>query len=148
MHAVVHCTKNLVLQWNSSNLDTIGPEESVLISEVSLFQGLKNTQTWYLKRKKLSRLVRCPYFRGVLIEGFHYFYAGHNEESPDYRYNHPAVYGCHKYGTRYRCMYNVCTYVKVCLEEEKLKLGCISRGDILPVTETLAKVNELRSVGC
>ena len=27
------------LQWNSSNPDTIGPEESVLISEVSLFQG-------------------------------------------------------------------------------------------------------------
>ena len=49
----------------------IGPEESVLISEVSLFQGLKSTQTQYLGRKKLSCLERCPYFRGVLIEGFH-----------------------------------------------------------------------------
>ena len=31
------CTRDT--QWNSSNLDTPGPEESVLISEVSLFQG-------------------------------------------------------------------------------------------------------------
>ena len=36
---------NMYVQWNSSNPDTIGPEESVLIMEVSLFQGLKNTQT-------------------------------------------------------------------------------------------------------
>ena len=36
---------HLSIQWNPSNLDTIGPGESVLISEVSLFQ-------------------RCPY-RGV-----------------------------------------------------------------------------------
>ena len=54
-----------------SNPDTIGAVESVLISEVSLFQGLKSTQTWYLGRKKVSCLERCPYFRGVLIEGFH-----------------------------------------------------------------------------
>ena len=46
----------------------LGEEESVLISEVSLFQGLKSTQTWYLGRKKESCLERCPYFRGVLIE--------------------------------------------------------------------------------
>ena len=43
----------------------------VLFEEVSLFQGLKSTQTWYLGRKKVSCLRRCPYFRGVLIEGFH-----------------------------------------------------------------------------
>ena len=49
----------------------LGEEESVLFSEVSLFQGLKSTQTWYLGRKKVSCLERCPYFRGVLIEGFH-----------------------------------------------------------------------------
>ena len=54
-----------------TNLETIGPEESVLIREVSLFQGLKSTQTWYLGRKKVSCLERCPYFRGVLIEGLH-----------------------------------------------------------------------------
>ena len=29
------------IQWNLSNPDTIGPEESVLIREVSLFQRLK-----------------------------------------------------------------------------------------------------------
>ena len=39
--------------------------------KVSLFQGLKSTQTWNLGRKKVSCLERCPYFRGVLIEGFH-----------------------------------------------------------------------------
>ena len=37
-----------------TNPDTIGLEESVLIREVSLFQGLKSTQTWYLGRKKVS----------------------------------------------------------------------------------------------
>ena len=44
----------VVLQWNSSNPDTIGPEES--------------TQTWYLGRKKVSCLEKCPY---GYIEGFH-----------------------------------------------------------------------------
>ena len=38
----------IYIHWNLSNLDTTGPKESVLISGVSLFQGLKNTQhgTW------------------------------------------------------------------------------------------------------
>ena len=31
---------NNVIQWNPSNPDTLATEESVLISEVSLFQGL------------------------------------------------------------------------------------------------------------
>ena len=31
------------VQWKTSNPDTVGPEESVLIREVSLFQGLKGT---------------------------------------------------------------------------------------------------------
>ena len=52
------------VQWNPSNPDTIGPEESVLIREVSFFQGLKSTQTWYLGRKKVYVL-----FREVLISG-------------------------------------------------------------------------------
>ena len=57
-----------MLQWNHSNPDTMyGPEESVLIREVSLFQGLNSTQTWNLEKKKVSCLERCP---GVLIEGF------------------------------------------------------------------------------
>ena len=54
-----------------SNLDTIGPGESILIREVSLFQGLKHGTCIYLWRKKVSCLERCPYFRGVLIEEFH-----------------------------------------------------------------------------
>ena len=33
--------------WNLSNPDTNGVEESVLISEVSSFQRLKNMQEWY-----------------------------------------------------------------------------------------------------
>ena len=33
------------LQWNLSNPDTLGAEESVLISEVSWFLGLNCTQT-------------------------------------------------------------------------------------------------------
>ena len=59
-----------------SNPDTIGPQEIVLISEVSLFQVHK-TQTWYLGRKEVSCLERCPHFRGVLIEGFHCICIGH-----------------------------------------------------------------------
>ena len=41
----------MYMQWNPCDLDTIGPEESVLIREVS---RLKSTQTWYLGRKKVS----------------------------------------------------------------------------------------------
>ena len=62
------------IQLNSSNLDTVWSEESVPFREVSLFQGLKSTQTWNLGRKKVSCLERCLYFRGVLIEGFHCTY--------------------------------------------------------------------------
>ena len=54
----------------------LGEEESVLIRELSLFQGLKITQTWNLGRKKVSfREVSlfqgCPY-RGVPL----YMYRG------------------------------------------------------------------------
>ena len=66
----LHTIKNC-LQWNPSNADTNGAEESVLYREVSLFQGLKCMQEWYLGRQKVSLLERCPQFRGVLIEGFH-----------------------------------------------------------------------------
>ena len=37
------CSESVCLcgtKWNLSNPDTLGPEESVLISEVSSFQGL------------------------------------------------------------------------------------------------------------
>ena len=59
------------IQWNPSNADTNGAEENVLYREVSLFQGLKCMQEWYLGQQKVSLLERCPQFRGVLIEGFH-----------------------------------------------------------------------------
>ena len=59
------------IQWNPSNVDTNGAEGSVLYREVSLFQGLKCMQEWYLGWEKVSLLERCPQFRGVLIEGFH-----------------------------------------------------------------------------
>ena len=36
------------VQWNRSNLDTNGAEESVIVSEVSSFQGLKCMQEWYI----------------------------------------------------------------------------------------------------
>ena len=48
------------LQWNLSKPDTIGPEESVPIKEVSLFQRLKCTQALYLGREHVSCLERCP----------------------------------------------------------------------------------------
>ena len=32
--------QSIILQWNSSNMDTNGAEESVLLSEVSSFQRL------------------------------------------------------------------------------------------------------------
>ena len=54
----------MYVQWNSSNMDNIGTEESVLIREVSSFQGCG---------------IRgggggggggdCPYFRGFVLEG-------------------------------------------------------------------------------
>ena len=55
----------------------LGDEESVLFREVSLFQGLKSTHPWYLGRKKVSCLERCPYFRGVLIERFNCNHSQH-----------------------------------------------------------------------
>ena len=48
----------------------LGEEESVLFSEVSLFQYTNMV----LGEKEVSCLERCPYFRGVLIEGFHCMY--------------------------------------------------------------------------
>ena len=55
------------LQWNSSNLDTIETEESVLINEMSIFQGLKSTHKHgiilYLER------IKCPVETSVLISG-------------------------------------------------------------------------------
>ena len=55
----------IYMQWNLSNLDTNGVEESVIVSEVSSFQRL---QEWYLGWEMVSCLERCPQFRSVLIE--------------------------------------------------------------------------------
>ena len=52
-------------QWNLSNPDTNGAEESVIVSEVSSFQRLKCMQEWYLGWEKVSCLERCPQFRSV-----------------------------------------------------------------------------------
>ena len=52
----------------TSNPDTNGTEESVLISEVSLFQGLNCMQELFLGKEKMSLLERCPRFRSVLRE--------------------------------------------------------------------------------
>ena len=54
-------------KWKSSNPDTNGTEESVDISEVSLFQELNCMQKLFFGKEKVSLLVRCPHFplRGV-----------------------------------------------------------------------------------
>ena len=62
----------MCIQWNPSiRTRRRKKEESVIYREVSLFQGLKCMQEWYLGRQKVSLLERCPQFRGVLIEGFY-----------------------------------------------------------------------------
>ena len=45
-------------QWNSSNPDTNGAEESVLISVVSLFQGLNCLQDLFLGKERKVVLIR------------------------------------------------------------------------------------------
>ena len=48
-----------------------GTEESVHISELSLFQELNCMQELFLGKEKVSLLGRCLHFRGVLRERFH-----------------------------------------------------------------------------
>ena len=52
---------NIIVQWNLSNPDTNGAEESVIVSEVSSFQRLKCMQEWYLGWEKVSCLEMCQY---------------------------------------------------------------------------------------
>ena len=54
------------IQWNLSNQDTNGAEESVIDSEVSSFQRLKCTQEWYTWGGKrcpgeVSSVQECPH---------------------------------------------------------------------------------------
>ena len=58
-----------IMQWNPSNLDTNGTEESVRISEVSLFHGKLHART-VLGEREVFLLERCPRYRSVLIESF------------------------------------------------------------------------------
>ena len=54
---------------------TVLGEESVHISEVSLFQGLNCMQELLLGKEKVSLLERCLHFRGVLsVLWLHSFY--------------------------------------------------------------------------
>ena len=66
--ALLHGHNIMHIQWNLSNVDTNGAEESVLYREVSSVQGLKCMQEWYLGRQMVSFLERYRQFRGVLIE--------------------------------------------------------------------------------
>ena len=52
-----------MIQWNPSNPDTNGTEESVDISEVTLFQGLNHIQELFVEKG-------VP-IQGVLREGFY-----------------------------------------------------------------------------
>ena len=48
------------IQWNLSNPDTNGAEESVIDSEVSSFQRLSKSGIYLLGVGKVSCLERCP----------------------------------------------------------------------------------------
>ena len=61
-HGLSVCAMHTIVQWNLSNLDTNGAEGSVIVSEVSSFQRLKE---WYLGWEKVSCLERCPQFKSV-----------------------------------------------------------------------------------
>ena len=54
-----HC---LGVQWNLSVPDTLGPQKTVLIIEVSLFHRFIYTHLYCN-----GTTTDCPYYRGVLI---------------------------------------------------------------------------------
>ena len=56
----------MYIQWNLSNMDTLGAKIIVLIGDVSIFQGENNSVFIKLGLSQVSWLIRCPYFRGVL----------------------------------------------------------------------------------
>ena len=58
---------NIIVQWNLSDQDTNGAEESVIVSEVSSFQRLKCMQEWYLGWEKVSCLERCKAYTQNLV---------------------------------------------------------------------------------
>ena len=52
-------------------MDTLGPGGVSCIERVSSFQEYIYIKKGYLGHSKVSLIERCPYFRGVLKEGFH-----------------------------------------------------------------------------
>ena len=57
LHSVQYC-----IQWNLSISDTLGPQKTVLIIEVSLFHRVIYTHLYCNETT-----TDCPYYRGVLI---------------------------------------------------------------------------------
>ena len=49
----------------------LGPVKSVLIGEVSLFQGLINTHLYCIGTQKSVLIIEVSLFQGVLISNFH-----------------------------------------------------------------------------
>ena len=61
-------TLHTLIQWNLSNQDTNGAEESVIVSEVSSFHRLKCMQEWYILGvgkgalfREVSSVQECPH---------------------------------------------------------------------------------------
>ena len=57
------------VQWNLSNPDTLGAEESVLISEVSLISGVELYTNMAFGTAKSVLFIEVSSFQGVLIRG-------------------------------------------------------------------------------
>ncbi len=61
----------LLIQWNPSITDTIGTSKLVFLRKVSFVEGSFNIIKYQNGTRKMSLVVRCPLFRGVLYKGFH-----------------------------------------------------------------------------
>ena len=62
---------NKAVQWNPAIADTLGTIRSVPNKEVSLIQGLINTNMAYLRPNTVSFICSVSLFQSVHIEGFH-----------------------------------------------------------------------------
>ena len=66
LHTVLYVSCSYTcLQWNLSNPDTNGADESVIVSEVSSFQRLNAYKSGSLGWEKVSCLERCLQFSVV-----------------------------------------------------------------------------------
>ena len=59
---IINIHVQLIIQWNLSILDTLGPQKTVLIIEVSLFHRVIYTHLYCN-----GTTTECPDYRGVLI---------------------------------------------------------------------------------